>query len=101
MFLFAGEFGGFLRYNVSEKTFWTVSFMLSLFLAAIENHDNDDKFIKLYKIYEKRVFSIAFGLTNNQYDAEDASQAAFFALARNIEKLDQNLRLQGCKKCKP
>ena len=62
--------------------------MLSLYLAAIENHDNDDKFIKLYKIYEKKVFSIAFGFTNNQYDAEDASQAAFFALARNIEKLD-------------
>ena len=62
--------------------------MLSLYLAAIENHDSDDKFIKLYKIYEKKVFSIAFGFTNNQYDAEDASQTAFFALARNIEKLD-------------
>jgi DNA-directed RNA polymerase specialized sigma24 family protein len=68
--------------------------MLSLFLAAIENHDNDDKFIKLYKIYEKRVFGIAFGLTNNQYDAEDASQAAFFALARNIDKIDLENEVQ-------
>ena len=77
-----------MRYNVGDKIFWTVSFMLSLFLAAIENHDNDDKFIKLYKLYEKRVFSIAFGFTKDQYDAEDASQMAFFALARNIEKID-------------
>ena len=62
--------------------------MLSLFLAAIENHDNDDKFIKLYKAYEKKVYSIAIGFTKDQYDAEDASQAAFFALARNIDKID-------------
>ena len=73
---------------MSDKTFWTVSFMLSLFLAAIENHDNDDKFTKLYNKYEKKVFSIAFEFTKDQYDAEDASQMAFFALARNIEKID-------------
>ena len=73
---------------MSDKTFWTVSFMLSLFLAAIENHDNDDKFTKLYNKYEKKVFSIAFEFTKDQYDAEDASQMAFFAVARNIEKID-------------
>lgn len=62
--------------------------MLFLYLAAIENHDNDDKFMKLYNKYEKKVFSIAFEFTKDQYDAEDASQMAFFALARNIEKID-------------
>ena len=62
--------------------------MLSLFLAAIENHDNDDKFIKLYKAYEEKVYSIAIGFTKNKYDAEEATQSAFFALARNMDKID-------------
>ena len=60
--------------------------MLFLYLAAIENHDNDDKFMKLYKAYEEKVYSIAIGFTKNQYDAEEATQSAFFALARNIDK---------------
>ena len=62
--------------------------MLFLYLAAIENHDNDDKFMKLYKAYEEKVYSIAIGFTKNQYDAEEATQSAFFALARNIDKID-------------
>lgn len=62
--------------------------MLFLYLSVIEDHSNDDKFIKLYDIYEKKAFSIAFGFTNDYYDAEDASQTAFFALARNIAKIN-------------
>ena len=62
--------------------------MLFLYLAAIDDHKDDDKFTRLYNTYEKKVFSIAYGFTKNQYDAEDASQMAFFALARNIEKID-------------
>ncbi len=62
--------------------------MLFLYLAAIDDHKDDDKFTRLYNTYEKKVFSIAFEFTKDQYDAEDASQMAFFALARNIEKID-------------
>ncbi len=62
--------------------------MLFLYLSVIEDHNNDDKFIKLYNMYEKKVFSIAFGFTEDFHDAEDASQVAFFSLARNIEKID-------------
>lgn len=62
--------------------------MLFLYLAVIDDHNNDDKFIKLYYAYEKKVFSIAFGFTNDFHDAEDASQVAFFALARNIAKIN-------------
>lgn len=61
--------------------------MLFLYLSAIDDHNNDDKFIKLYYTYEKKVFSIAFGFTKDFHDAEDASQLAFFALARNISKI--------------
>ena len=62
--------------------------MLFLYLAVIDDHNNDDKFIKLYYAYEKKVFSIAFGFTNDFHDAEEASQNAFFALARNIAKIN-------------
>jgi len=62
--------------------------MLFFYLSVIDDHSNDDKFIKLYHAYEKKVFSIAFGFTNNFHDSEDASQVAFFALARNIAKIN-------------
>lgn len=62
--------------------------MLFQYLAVIENHKNDDEFVKLYNAYEKKVFSIAYGFTNDFHDAEDASQVAFFALARNISKIN-------------
>ena len=62
--------------------------MLFFYLSVIENHENDDKFKSLYYKYEKKVFSIAYGFTNDFHDAEDASQAAFFAIARNIDKIN-------------
>lgn len=62
--------------------------MILFYLAVIEDHNNDDKFLALYNKYEKRVFSIAVGFVKDFHDAEDASQMAFFALARNIAKIN-------------
>ena len=62
--------------------------MLLFYLAAIEDHNNDQKFINLYRQYGKKIFNIAVKYMANPYDAEDAAQAACFALARNISKID-------------
>ena len=70
-----------------KDIFWRTG-MLTLYLLAIEDHSNDHKFISLYERYEKKVFSIAYKYMGNIHDAEDASQSAFFALARNIDKIN-------------
>ena len=62
--------------------------MLSLYLSAVSDHSDDIKFTDIYYTYEKRVFSIALAFTSDVHDAEDASQAAWFSIARNIDKLD-------------
>ncbi len=62
--------------------------MLLFYLAAIENHDNDGKFTEIYEKYEKRIFSIAYAVTKDYHDAEDASQNAFLAIVANIDKID-------------
>ena len=61
---------------------------LCIFLTAIEDHGNDEKFEKLYYTYEKRVLGLLYKLLENKYDAEEAAQDTFFALARNIFKLE-------------
>ena len=61
--------------------------MLQFYLSVIDDNSNDGKFIRIYNAYEDRVFSIAYGFTNDFHDAEDASQSAFFSIARNIDKI--------------
>ena len=58
--------------------------MLSLYLAAIEDHSNDGIFIDIYKTYENLVFKIALDIVGDFYYAEEAAQDAFFSIAKNI-----------------
>ena len=65
---------------------------ISIFLAAIEDDGNDEKFTILYEAYEKDVMKIAFSYLKDFHYAEEAAQSAFFALAKNIEKIDLDER---------
>lgn len=61
--------------------------MLSLLLTHIEDHQYDDQFEEIYHAYRENLFKIAMSLLHNQQDAEDATQNAFIAIARNMKTI--------------
>ena len=61
--------------------------MLSLFLMVIDDHKNDSKFEAIYNEYHDMLYNIAFGITQNHYDAEEVMQIALFAVAEDIENV--------------
>ncbi|MBO5312836.1 MAG: sigma-70 family RNA polymerase sigma factor [Clostridia bacterium] len=65
--------------------------MLSLYLSVIENHDNDDDFLKIYNKFNRNMYGIALHYLKDHHNAQDAMQIAFIGIAKNIEtvkKLD-------------
>ncbi|MBQ8413652.1 MAG: sigma-70 family RNA polymerase sigma factor [Clostridia bacterium] len=61
--------------------------MISLILLTLETEEKRSKFETIYNEYHKRMMSIAFGITKDQYDAEEAMNIALFAIAENIDKV--------------
>lgn len=59
-----------------------------IFLQAIDDPLHIPKFTAIYYRYRNYLFRIAAKLLDDQRDIEDAVQEAFFAIARNIAKLD-------------
>ena len=62
--------------------------MMPFILSVIDDKENEKKFLKLYNKYEAFIFKIAYSITDNFHNAEDATQTALFALAKNIDKID-------------
>ena len=62
--------------------------MMPFILSVIEDEENKNKFLKLYNKYENFIFRIAYSITKNLHTAEDATQTALCALAKNIAKID-------------
>ena len=62
--------------------------MLTMFLAVIDDAAKKDDFTRIYYKYEKIVFAIAYAILEDKYDAEDAAQEAWFAISKNISRLD-------------
>lgn len=56
-------------------------------MAYIEGSDSADRFVQIFHLYQDKMMRIAESILHNYYDAEDAVQAAFFAISRNIDKL--------------
>jgi len=63
--------------------------MLALYLSVIDEKNNKDKFEELFDFYKKLLYYIAFQVTNNEQDAEDAVQEAFLRIAKNMDKIDE------------
>lgn len=66
--------------------------MLAFYLSLIENHDDDDDFLKIYYQYKQPMYNIALSYLRNIHDCEDAMQIAFSGIAKNMEtikKLDK------------
>ena len=64
--------------------------MLSFYLAVIQDEKSASKFENIYYTYRQTMLNIAFAVTQNQHDAEDALSNALYAIAKNIEKIDDS-----------
>lgn len=63
---------------------------MTVFLALLSGEDERRKFVHLYTQYNEKIFSIAYKILNNHYNAEDASQKTWVKV---IEHLDDILSL--------
>ncbi|MDP4146195.1 MAG: RNA polymerase sigma factor [Bacillota bacterium] len=48
-------------------------------------------FIELFKIYEKYLYKLCYGYTQNEQDSLDVVQEIYIKIFRNIEKFDGNM----------
>ena len=66
--------------------------MLTFYLSLIENHEDDDDFLKIYYQYKKSMYNIAFSYLQSDHYCQDAMQIAFSGIAKNmgtIKKLNE------------
>lgn len=61
--------------------------MLAFFLTTLESDEEQQQFIALYEQYHKKMEQISLHILNEQHDAEDAVQNAFFQIIRHFEKI--------------
>ena len=59
--------------------------MLSAILLVLDTDEKRSKFEYIYEEYHQRMFSIAFGITKDKNDAEDALSSALFIIAEHID----------------
>lgn len=66
--------------------------MLAFYLSLIDN-DNDRKlFEKIYYAHRKQMFSLAFAILENEYDAEDLVHDVFCNIAEKYMQSLQNIK---------
>lgn len=58
-----------------------------IYLQAIENEDDREKFVLIYEQYARLMYKVAFDLLKNEQDAEDAVHLAFVSIIENLDKL--------------
>ena len=56
--------------------------MLSFYLSMVETDEEKDLVTKLYTVYDKMMYYIAFGILKNKQDAEDAVSDTFVRIIR-------------------
>lgn len=61
--------------------------MLFFYLSILDSNEEKQEFEVLYDTYNKRMFSIAYRITKNEGDAEEALQDAFFSISKNFGKI--------------
>lgn len=60
-----------------------------IYLQMIESEEDKSKFEAIYNQYRQLMFTVAFKILNNQYDAEDAVHQAFVSLIDNLDKVKE------------
>ena len=60
-----------------------------LYLQMLETSEEKIRFEELVHTYKNLMFYVANQILNNDHDAEDAVQQAFFAILKNFEKISE------------
>lgn len=63
---------------------------LCLYLALIDDENEQIKFRNVCEEYKESMFDIAMGFTKDYFDAQDAISLALYSIARNIQNIDAN-----------
>lgn len=65
-----------------------------MYTAMIEEAPNRTRFERIYNSYCKQMVFVATGVLHNTQDAEDAVQNALLGIARNIENVPEDDRIE-------
>ena len=60
-----------------------------MYLQMLETSEEQIRFEDLVHTYKNLMFYVANQILNNDHDAEDAVQQAFFAILKNFEKISE------------
>ncbi len=60
-----------------------------IYMALIDESENQSKFEEIYNTYKGLMFYVANKILNNEADSEDAVHNAFITIAENIKKVDK------------
>ena len=63
--------------------------MLALYLNDISEQHNKEKFEKIYKIYEQKMYAIAYKILKHKENAEDAVHDALEVIAKKIDTIGE------------
>ena len=61
--------------------------MLVFLLSMVDTEDDAELVTRLVKAYEKRMYSIAYSILHNHYDAEDVVQDTFLKVVKHLNKI--------------
>ena len=61
--------------------------MLIFYLSAVIDKAEETLFESIYKEYRRSMFSAAYSVVENSFDAEDVLQNAFLKIASNMDKI--------------
>ena len=64
--------------------------MLYLYLALLENPEDEASFNEFYEIFHKTVYHIAYDHLKNKQEAEDCEQEVFMTCAKNFHNISHN-----------
>jgi len=62
---------------------------MMMYLQMLETSEEKVRFEELVHTYKNLMFYVANQILNNDHDAEDAVQQAFFAILKNFEKISE------------
>ncbi len=63
--------------------------MLSFYLNLLDTPEEKSRFEQLYLAYRQDMYTIAYSILHNSYDAEDAVHQAFLTIANNFKRISE------------
>lgn len=75
---------------------WAGVLMLQIYLSLVDTEDERNLVTRLFSLYERKMYVIAFGILKNKQDAEDAVSESFIKLINNLDRI-RDINSPECK----